>query len=164
MFGSTLEQLSGGCLHLATTLRYIPCHLFDWIPLQVSDEPLNPPALTGSVATAELIKAWLVDREETHSGLLGVNDNLQIVSVRTFQHGLTPAALGLAIAEASEASATGVVAYTTGTRGERPTFDVSLIVNFLGACESLKLTILDVIIYSPATPNGWLSARQQNLI
>lgn len=125
-------------------------------------EPLCPPGLSGAESTAELIKSWLIDEKRTRSGLLGVSDVLQVTSVRTFQHGLSESALSLALDEAVRASATGVVAYEV-VEG-RPSFNADLIGNFTRACESLNVTLLDVMLYSPHVPKGWLSARQRDLL
>lgn len=128
------------------------------------DEPLNPPTLTGSESTAEWIKSWLIDEKETQSGLLGVNNALEIVSVRTFQHGLTRPTLSMALGEALRAKATAVVVYGIATGGERPSFDAALFLDLTNACEYLNVTLLDVVTFSPAAPRTWSSARQQNLL
>jgi len=127
-------------------------------------EPLNPPTLTGAESTAKIIKNWLIDEKKSRSGLLGVNDALQVVSVRTFQHGLTQASLRVALDDAIRGSGTGVVAYGVSPEGSRPSFDPNLIEKLSLACEYLNVTLLDVVIFSSLVPKGWLSARQQNLL
>jgi hypothetical protein len=43
-------------------------------------------ALAGSEGTAKILKAGLVDDGQTRSGVVGVNDQLHVVYVRTFEH------------------------------------------------------------------------------
>lgn len=126
-------------------------------------EPLHPPELAGAETTANILKTWLVDEKKTRSGVIGVDNALQIVSVRTFQHTLTQPALSLALSEAIQASATGVVAYSVA-EGEFPTFDQDFTNKLANACEARNVTLLDVMIYSQHVPRGWLSARQQGII
>jgi hypothetical protein len=126
-------------------------------------ESPHPPALAGPEATATIVKTWLVDGRKTWSGVIGVDDALQVVSLRTFQNLLTPPALNSGLGEAIQASATGIVAYQV-TEGERPAFDRAATARLTTACEALNITLLDVMIYSQQLPGGWLSARQQNII
>jgi hypothetical protein len=126
-------------------------------------EPSRPSILTGTESTAKIIRSWLIDEKKTRSGLIGVNDALQIVAVRTFQHPLTLPALSFSLEEPVRGSATGIVAYGVVDES-RPSFDTDLIGRFAQTCEALNMTLLDVIIYSSGLPKGWLSARQQNLL
>jgi hypothetical protein len=129
----------------------------------MTSEPLHPAALAGAETTAKIVKTWLVDEQKTRSGVIGVDNALQMVSVRTFQHLLTQPALHLGLGEAIQASATGVVAYSVAD-GERPSFDTVATAKLAAACDALNMTLLDVMIYSPKLPKGWISARRQGMI
>lgn len=126
-------------------------------------EPLHPPVLAGSEATARILKDWLIDSKETRSGIIGVDDSCHIVSVRTFQHMLTQPTLNFGLDAAIGASAAGIVAYNT-TEENQPKLDRIFTAKLEAACQALNMTLLDVLLYSPQLPTGWLSARQQNII
>lgn len=126
-------------------------------------EPTCPPTLAGAESAAKIIKDWLVDQKKTRSGIIGVDDALQVVSVQTFPHSLTQPGLKSALGESLRASATGIVAYSVAD-GAGPFFDPVSARRLAASCEAINATLLDVIIYSPNVPKGWLSAREQGVI
>jgi len=128
----------------------------------LSEQPL-PTILTGTDSTAELIRSWLIDEKQTRSGLIGVDRSLQIVTVQTFQHSMSQPAINSALGEALHASTSGVIAYNVAEPG-RPLFDPIFTRKLAAACEAINSTLLDVMVYSPDVPKGWLSARQQGII
>lgn len=126
--------------------------------------PNSPPVLTGADSTAKIIKEWLVDKEKTRAGMLGVDCALQIVSLKSFEHGMTQSEAGAAIGEAVRASACGVVLYRVAPEGMRPTFDNAQLGKLAQACEAVDVTLLDVLTFTSFAPKGWVSARQQGMI
>lgn len=126
-------------------------------------EPLHPPALEGSEATARILKDWLIDGRKSRSGVIGVDDSCRVVSVRTFQHLLTQPTLNFGLDAAISASAEGIVAYNA-MEDEPPELDGTFTAKLEAACEALDMTLLDVLLFSEQLPKGWVSARQQGII
>lgn len=126
-------------------------------------EPLHPPALEGSEATARILKDWLIDGRKSRSGVIGVDDSCRVVSVRTFQHLLTQPTLNFGLDAAIGASAEGIVAYNA-MEDEPPELDRTFTAKLEAACEALNMTLLDVLLFSEQFPKGWVSARQQGII
>lgn len=120
----------------------------------------NQPSLGGAAWAAQAISEMLSDDVQCRSGIVGVNDQLQIVSVRTYHHGLCDVPAFPAVIEAMQASATGVVAFEILENGELHAAD-SLIQRLLASCEAARATLLDILLYSP---DGWNSLRQDNLL
>ena len=126
-------------------------------------EPLHPPALEGSEATARILKDWLIDGRKSRSGVIGVDDSCRVVSVRTFQHLLTQPTLNFGLDAAISAWGEGIVTYNA-MEDEPPELDGTFTAKLEAACEALDMTLLDVLLFSEQFPKGWVSARQQGII
>lgn len=123
-------------------------------------EPSSHPSLIGAASTVRAISELLVEDEQCRSGIFGVTDKLEIVSVKTFHHGLRDAAAGPAILEALRALSTGVVAFDVVEEDQLYT-EEAVVSRLAASCEAADTTLLDVLLYSPT---GWASLRQQNLL
>lgn len=129
----------------------------------MASAPKCPPTLYGAEATSKIIKGWLIDEMKSRAGMVGVDDSLQVVSVLTSPHPFSQPELHSALVKSLRTSATGVVVYDVAD-GIRPAIDPVSASQLAAACEANNATLLDIIIYSPIIPKGWLSARQQGVI
>ncbi|MDP9424271.1 MAG: hypothetical protein M3Q19_15810 [Pseudomonadota bacterium] len=127
-------------------------------------QPAQTPIMNGAALTARIIKDQLIDIDQASSGLLGLDNSLQVISIETFDCNQIPFAIGSAISDAVMASATGIVIYSIAPEGTSSAFDSDEIERFTRLCESMNVVLLDVISFSSSVAQGWTSARQRGEI
>lgn len=121
---------------------------------------LREPKLAGAQSTVETISNLLMTRGQFRSGIIGVDDKLEIVSIETFQCALDQISVEIVLEYASQNQATGIVTFEIFPNN-RFCMNGSFINTLLASCEDAHIALLDVILYSK---QDWSSLRQQNII
>jgi hypothetical protein len=131
--------------------------------LATIDEVLSSATLSGADRSASIIKQLLIDEHHSRSGLLGVDEALQIVSAHSFEQLPTQNLLNSALRDCAAASAAGVVTYSVSEEG-CPVLDVLAISRLAITCQAIGMILLDSFVFPPAGEEGWISARQRGLL
>lgn len=116
--------------------------------------------MAGAELSARAILDILKKNSHVCSGVLGVNDNLEIVSRHLFIESLQLSTVNFSIDEATRANATGLVAFDI-FEGNTFLSDSKLIGKLNSICESAGLTLIDLMLIGT---DDWMSLRQQNRI
>jgi len=114
--------------------------------------------MTGSDVLSHVILDILKNNERIHSGILGTNDQLEIVSRHLSYDRLNNIPLTFNIDEACRSHATGIIAFD---HFDEKIFvsDSNLIRRLKSICESAGITLIDVMLFGT---DDWLSLRRQN--
>lgn len=97
---------------------------------------------------------------QCRSGILGLNDQLEITTARTFAEGLQLLPSITASLEASTDHATAIIAFDLMQTVDRLA-ENGMVKRLAAGCEATNLTLLDVMVISES---GWNSLRQKNLL
>jgi hypothetical protein len=116
--------------------------------------------MAGAELSAQAILDILKENNQIHSGVLGVNDKLEIVFRRFFCEELKLSSTKSMIKEFICASATGVIAFDV-FEGHIFKSDPKFIAKLNRICESAGLTLIDLMLFGT---DDWMSLRQQNRI
>jgi hypothetical protein len=116
--------------------------------------------MAGAELSAQAILDILRKNSHVRSGMLGVNDKLEIVSHHFFNEKLKLAQINSSIDEASCTNATGVVFFDV-FEGNVFVADSRFIAKLNSICESGCLTLIDLMLFGS---DDWMSLRQQNRI
>jgi hypothetical protein len=116
--------------------------------------------LSGADLSAQSILNILKKERHVRSGVLGVNDKLEIVSSHFFSESLKTSPINSCFDEASRANATGVVAFEV-IDGNIFVSDSKFIEKLNNICESAGLTLIDLMLFGS---DDWMSLRQQNRV
>lgn len=116
--------------------------------------------LAGADLSAKAILNLLKNDQHIRSGVLGVNDKLEIVSSHFFSESLKTSNVNSSFDEARCANATGVVAFDVFD-GKIFVSNSKFIEKLNRICESAGLTLIDLMLFGS---DDWISLRQQNRV
>ena len=123
-------------------------------------EYTNDIKMAGAELSARAILGILKNNSQVRSGILGLNDNLEIVYRHFFSKALKSARTNSKIEEARRENATGVIAFDV-FEGNVFVSDSKLIAKLNSICEAAGLTLIDLMLFGT---DDWISLRQQNRI
>ena len=116
--------------------------------------------MSGAKPSAQAILGMLKKNYKFRSGILGVNDKLEIVFSDLFIDPLKKSPVNTSVDEANRASATGIVAFDV-CEANAFVSDSKFIRKLDSICESAGLTLIDLMLFGT---DDWMSLRQQNRI
>lgn len=114
--------------------------------------------MTGAELSAQAILSHLENNIDCRSGILGINDQLNVVSSKYFKCDLRNVSIMSELDEIYLANATGIIAFYLVDNNIF--ISHSTIINKLNcSCEALGITLIDVMLFGA---QDWISLRQQN--
>jgi hypothetical protein len=120
----------------------------------------NCTKLAGAALSAQAILGMIKKDLKIRSGILGVNDKLEIVSSQFSTAQLKTTTVSSSMNEANLANATGIVAFDV-IDGNIFVSDSKFIRKLNSICDSAGLTLIDIMLFGT---DDWMSLRQQNRI
>ena len=114
--------------------------------------------MAGAELASQVIMEMLNGNLELRSGILGLNDQLEIVSSHLSNDRLKMIPLSSSIDEVRRSNGTGIIAFDNSS-GNLFISDSNLIGRLKNVCESAGITLIDVMLFGT---EDWLSLRRQN--
>jgi len=114
--------------------------------------------MTDAEVSSHIVLDVLKNNSQVRSGLIGINNKLEIVSRILACDRLKNIPLTLNIDEACQSFATGIIAFDCLDQNLFVS-DSNLIRRMKSICESAGITLIDVMLFGT---DDWLSLRRQN--